>query len=212
MRLVVFVALALTTVATAGTVTNTFDSPAGPVYPDGLTALGVTYHVTGSLNVFYDDQICTACFSLDPLSDPVMDGDATAVLTLDFQNPSTLLAFDFALGGIQDGDSKAVTVVLSGQGFSGPAMSALTGSPDNFSLAVGQFSYSGSAFNQAVISFQSGSQMFALDNLTYNQISRLPPGVNAESFTTPEPGPAFLMLGGLLLLALRYFARRRAAC
>jgi len=197
-RVIILASMAIASVASAATLINTFDLPAGPITADGVVALGVTFHFSGG-SALYGNSIGAGILGLDPLSDPVLDGDAIGTLTLDFDQASTGLAFDFVLGALESAVSPGVTVGLSGPDFSGSTpLTVSTDDPNGFMLALGSFSYSGSPFTQAVITFNSSAQRFAMDNLTYND------GLAANALVqSPEPGTWLLVVTAGLLTICR---------
>src|SRR5687767_970953 len=113
--------------AHGATITNTFDggqappsgapgpnAPSVPAVADGVHALGITFGFTeggaSSTNAIYGRDIDTVANELAPLSDPVLDGPATGVLTLSFDMPATFLAFDIAFGILPDNSGGTVTI------------------------------------------------------------------------------------------------------
>jgi hypothetical protein len=208
-RAAVVASLFMAGVASAATVTNTFDSPVGPVVADGMTALGVTFHFSegGSPSGFATYGSAVGMPVL-PLTDPVLDGPTTGVLTLEFLSPVTALSFDFLLGMVDAELAEGVSVVLSGPDYIGSApFTAPTGIPIGEPvpmLGIGSFSFVGSPFLSAAITFSSAAQMFAIDNLVYNQID-----LQALPIHAPEPGTLALTGTAILLAALRVKRGRR---
>ncbi len=183
--------LGASTVASAASITLTFDElPPQPV--DGLTFAGVTFDFkiggVDSLDAVYNR---TGPGILTYVQDPVLEGNAAGVLTLDFVLPTSFLEFGAAL---------SMDVPLT-PGFSvdlyDAALAPLGSFPvDTAPLVLfseGLFSHTGIPVSRAVVSFAPGVGRFALDNLTYGAI--------------PEPGSLWLTGLGLAGLGL---ALRRA--
>jgi hypothetical protein len=199
-RAVVFAVMGLASVASAATVTNTFDDPAGPIPANGINAFGVTFHFTDALNAPSDLALYgnEAALSFDH----VLDGPTDGILRLEFLQAVTSLSFDFMLGIVEAEVSEGVTVVLSGPGGSS-VLTAPTGIPDGL-FGMGVFNYRGFAITEAVLTFAGDTQFFAIDNLAYNQLD--PQGLSA----VPEPGTVGLVISAVLLAALRLKRGRRS--
>ncbi len=205
-KLAVIGAVLLAGTANAAIVTITFDSPSNqgvPASGNGLTVQGVTFNATGGANVTFGATIGTSFLNIPPLTDGVLDGEVmvnggNTALILTFLQPTTLLSFDFVLGTVSNAEAAGVSVALSGPDFTDPSPQfGSTGAPNGFSLVVGNFSYSGSPFTQAVLTFASDAQMFAIDNLTFD-----PP------ILTPEPGSLILVVVGMVLVSGSGVARK----
>ena len=118
------------------------------------------------------------------VSDPALIGPTSGTLSLTFDSPTTIVAFDIAMESI-DPISAAYTVSLPGNApLSGDTAPILM-------FSEGHFQYDGSPISSATITFSNAAPEFALDNLT---------------FGNPEPGTSLLLGGAFLGLAL--FGRR----
>jgi len=194
--LVALAALLGSTVASAGNPEAgsiqrlTFDElPFQPV--DGLSYRGVTFNFTvggvPSLDANYNSG---GPGQLVFVQDPSLEGNATGVLTLTFDEPTNVLAFGAALssGGTlrtgfavelfaPDGHSRSITAVRT---------RSLRG------FTEGRFSYAGLAVKRAVIRFNPYvAPRFAFDNLSYQGTAT----TADASPTTPDngtrPGPVW---------------------
>lgn len=208
-RLLIFGVLALAGSASAGTMLLTFD-PLPPFQAaTGLTVQGVTFNfsIPGSCEDFstacYGDNIGTSDLGLVPLIDPVLSGPGAGVLTMTFAQPSNLFSFDVVLG-LMIAEEKGVSVALSGPDYSGPAvLDGATNPQGILDLSVGSFSYTGSYFTQAVVTFAHDTgTTFAIDNLSFNTPDVNTPGV-------PEPQSWILAASGALLIGLAKIRRPR---
>jgi len=210
--------------AQAGTVipfTNTFDlgqtlpagvignsAPMAPTSANGLDALGVLFGFTEGASLMgatYGDTVNTAGNGIEPpLHDPVLDGGADGILTLNFNFPSTFLKFDIALF-VMDGVSSGGQVTIGGNT---RTFNTSCVDPSSCLFSVASFSWTpADAFNQAVITFDSNAMMFAIDNLSYDVD---PPATGAAPVgATPEPATVVFMASGALLLGLARLRRRR---
>src|SRR5687767_5791488 len=182
--------------AHGATITNTFDgsqappigapgpnAPSVPTVADGIHALGITFGFTeggvSSTNALYGRDIDTVNNELAPLSDPVLDGPATGVLTFDFDMPANFLAFDIAFGVLPENSGGIVTIGTTSIPFTTIGNSGFMGF-----FSLGSFSYTASSsFTNAVITFDSNasSANFAIDNLSYDAI------LASSAVGVPEP-------------------------
>jgi len=151
----------------AGAVTLTMDELSfQPV--DGLKFEGVTFGFTvagsASTDAHYDaanggQQTAT--------QDPVLEGNAGGVLTLDFDVATATLGFGVSLsvaGALTPGFSvELFDDTLTSLGTTGVNTSVLPG--DTFS--EGRFNYGGTPVRRAVVTFSGSAPRFALDDLTF---------------------------------------------
>lgn len=181
--------LLLTALANAPTVFATtvqihFDElgTGSPVDANNQHLLGVLFQFSGG-SAQYNGVVGSAG-NTALVSDPVLMGPTSGTLSLTFDRPTTILAFDIAMESI-DALSDAYTVSL-------PGNAPLSGdtAPIMF-FSEGHFSYEGSAVSSAIITFSNAAPEFGLDNLT---------------FGNPEPGTSLLLGGAFLGLAC--FGRR----
>jgi hypothetical protein len=168
---------------------------------NGVTIGGVTFGFgpSGS-SATYNFQGADTQDLTQNLSDPVLEGDTSGILTLSFAYPTPIFSFDIALTTINS-VSSAYQVALSYQG-SG-VFSQISNVTPQVMFAEDFFSYSGTPVDFATITFPNTIDTdgmpvstFAIDNMTFD-----PPT------SSPEPGVAFLLGGGLLGMGL--LARRR---
>lgn len=149
--------------------TLTFDEvPFQPV--DGLSIGGVTFGFqiggTPSTDAFYGGF---GPGNTTYVQDPSLEGNSAGVLTLTFDQPTTVLEFGIARSCICT-LTPGVSVELFKPGAAGNSREVITMTTSpliSFSEAL--FSYSGPAIQTAVISFPSSELAirFALDNLTF---------------------------------------------
>jgi len=163
--------------AVAGTVQLDFSElgTASPVDVNGLSIDGVTFHFAGG-SAQYNAVIGLSGMTA-LVSEPLLVGDTTGTLTLDFLDPTPFLDFDIVMASA-DPISGAYTVTLAGNS----PLSEDTAPIVAFS--EGAFSYNGPPITSAVITFSSDAPQFGLDNLTFDP--------------APEPGTGTLF-GGLLV-------------
>jgi hypothetical protein len=185
----VLAALCATQALVAATVQIHFDELGTGALIDvnNLHTSGVLFGFSGGSAV-YNGSVGTSG-SAALVSDPLLMGDTSGVLTLTFDAPTNFLQFDIAMASgnfIQD----AYTVTIPGTGpISGDTAPILV-------ISEGSFFYSGTPFSQAVISFSNAAPQFGLDNLTFD-----PPAA------APEPGTVLSM--GTALFGLAAFVTRR---
>lgn len=168
----------------------TFDElPFQPV--DRLSFRGVTFNFTvgssPSLDANYNSG---GPGQLVFVQDPSLEGNATGVLTLTFNEPTNVLAFGAALarGGTlrtgftvelfaPDGHSRSITAVRT---------RSLRG------FTEGRFSYTGLAVKRAVIQFNLYvAPRFAFDNLSYQGTDTAPLPLPTTPDAGPRPGPVW---------------------
>ena len=203
-----FLMLALPGVASADTVTLTFNElpPNTPV--NGVSIMGVTFGFTvggsPSTDAVYN---CSAPRSCPPASTFIqpstLEGIATGVLTLNFDAPTPLLRF-----GIMRSTDAPLTPGAIVQLFDpdlnplGAPIMVNTNRIPPFFVSEGLFNYSGALLSRAVITFPfsgpTGAARFGLDNLTFER----PNGV------IPEPA-TLVLLGTGLAGATAVGARKR---
>lgn len=141
------------------------------------------------------------------LSDPVLEGDAAGILTLNFAAPTPLLNFGLALtstGSL----APAATIQLFDLSLSSVGVFSLNTEP-LAGVSEAQFRYTGAPILRAVIDFNENAlpdpaldptappRRFALDNLAHQPI--------------PEPGTLVLLGTGIAALAGAARRRRRRA-
>jgi PEP-CTERM motif len=170
---------------------------------DTLDALGITFDFTegpSASPAIYGDTLGTVSNVLSPLSDPVLDGPADGILTLNFDQPTDFLSFNI-LFGIEPGNSGGLVTI----GATPLSFTTTGGQGSGGFFSIGSFS-SGTLtpFSQAVITFDDPMTQFAIDNLSYDAIS----AVSA----TPEPGSLALLAAGALLFGALVRFRRSALC
>lgn len=166
--------------AFAGTITLHFDElgTGSPVYINNPVSIsGVTFGFSPGA-AQYNGSIGAG--TTVNLSDPVLMGPTSGVLTLDFAVPVTILNFDIAMESV-DPILNAYTVTIGSKLYSGDTTPSLI-------YSEGSFSYPDALpFSSASIQFSAAAPEFAIDNLT---------------FSAPEPGTGFLIPAALLSLAL----------
>jgi len=173
-------------------VTLTFDELlTQPV--NGLTYKGVTFGFTIGGNPSMDAVYSgVGPGSIAYLQDTTLEGSAAGVLTLDFAQPTNLLAFGVALNSLN-----AVTAAYSVELFDA-SLSALGTFTENTYPVVrwseDLFSYSGTPIGRAVIAFNAQfASRFAVDNLSVNTI----------------PAPGAVLLGSIGVGFVSWLRRRR---
>ncbi|MHC4558541.1 MAG: hypothetical protein ACYTFW_08945 [Planctomycetota bacterium] len=177
-------------------VTLTFgELPLQPV--DGLSYMGVTFGFTVGGSPSTDALYNTiGPGAVTYLQDPVLEGDAAGILTLDFGPlPTDQLQFGIALNTYN-----AVTAGYTVELFDTSLVSLGTFSGNTYPLIVwaeDQFTYSGAPISRAVIDFnEQAVTRFAVDNLTFNPV------------TAPAPGA--VLLGSIGVGLVGWLRRRRA--
>jgi hypothetical protein len=173
-------------------VTLTFDElPTQPV--NGLTYKGVTFGFTIGGNPSTDAVYSgIGPGSIAYLQDTTLEGNAAGVLTLDFVQPTNLLAFGVALNSFYP-----VTAAYSVKLFDASLSLLGTFSENTYPVVLWSedlFSYSGTPIGRAVLAFngQSASR-FAVDNLSINTI----------------PAPGAVLLGSIGVGIVSWLRRRR---
>jgi len=182
--------------ASAASVLIEFDElPASPA--NGLTFKGVTFgfEVSGAAS---DD----ATFNVDlgfgstlQTTDPVMEGDATGLLTLTFAVPTPTLSFGLLLGGATDYTPGAVIDLYSGAVLvDSIGLDTLADPVEAISEAHFLWSNAGMPIDRAVVDFDDNAGRFAMDNLSF----------------VPEPLPTLAAFGLVGFAAARFLRRRLA--
>lgn len=167
------------TAGSAGAETLTFDELGSPTSVNGLTVKGVTFdfQIDG---VDSTDAIYNQSFppELPPnlfvnLQAPILEGNATGILSLDFAQPISELQFAVGVESLAPVTS-ALTVELFDSG-----SNSLGSTPVNTSnqaiLSEGLFTYSGVPVQRAVLDFDETKfgldptldPRFSVDNLSY---------------------------------------------
>ena len=151
--------------------TLTFDElPSQPV--DGLSFSGVTFgfQIGGvpSADAYYGGS---GPGSIAFVQDPSLEGNSGGVLTLTFDQPTTVLEFGIARS-CSCTLTPGISVELFKPGAAGRSRSLITATTSpvvSFSEAL--FSYSGPAIQTALVTFPSAglATRFALDNLKFHQ-------------------------------------------
>ena len=180
--------------AAQAAVTLTFDElPLQPV--DGLSYMGVTFGFTvGGISSIDARYNSIGPGSITYLQDPVLEGNAAGILTLDFGQPTDQLQFGIALNSYN-----AVTAGYSVELFDTSHVSLGTFSGNTNCLMVwaeDQFTYCGAPISRAVIDFNEQAvnvTRFAVDNLTFN----------------PIPAPGAVLLGSIGVGLVGWLRRRR---
>ena len=170
------------TAGSAGAETLTFDELGSPTSGNGLTVKGVTFdfQIDG---VDSTDAIYNQSFppELPPnlfvnLQAPVLEGNATGILSLDFAQPISELQFAVGVESLAPVTS-ALTVELFDSG-----SNSLGSTPVNTSnqaiLSEGLFTYSGVPVQRAVLDFDETKfgldptldPRFSVDNLSYTAV------------------------------------------
>ena len=168
----------------------TFDElPFQPV--DGLNFQGVTFGFTvdgvDSTDANYNSD---GPPDLTYVSAIVLEGDASGILTLDFDVPTSVVSFGVALDTLLD-LTPGFIVELFDPTLSSLGVTEVTTTP-LIEFSEGLFSYSGPLVSRVVMFFNdSEADRFALDNLTYNSVAGNP---------VPEPGTLLLFGTGLASL------------
>jgi hypothetical protein len=158
-------------VAAKPVTTLTFDEvPFQPV--NGLSVSGVTFGFQiGGIPSSDANYNAFGPGATTFVQDPSLEGNAAGVLTLTFDQPTTVLEFGLARSCICT-LTPGVSVELFKPGAAGRSRQviSLTTSP-LVSFSEAMFSYSGPAIQTAVISFPSAglALRFAFDNLTFHQ-------------------------------------------
>jgi len=151
-------------------VTETFDI--SPVSCNGLNLNGVLYSFTvgGSPN---SDCVAGLFFgpgSTNNIQPPNIEGNASGVLTLTFDNPTTYFEFGVAQSVVGVPQSVVISADRPGVGRLRQEVQ-LTTTNDPFFVG-GRFIYSGPAVKTVTISFSNSGGRFAVDNVKYFR----PPG------------------------------------
>ncbi len=165
--------------------------------PDNYTLDGVTF-TYDNLGSIYDIAEIDA---LGPF------GSTYGNLILDFDSQVSAINFDFSMIGVYGPVSSGVSVAFNNSGSNVGNLAADAddywpydaGNPLLGGDAYGTLSYSGAAFNQAVVSFSPDAYFFTVDSLGYLPI---------ES-ASPEPSALAALAFGLLGIPALRLARRR---
>lgn len=112
------------------------------------------------------------------VQDPSLEGNSAGRLTLQFDQPTTVLQFGLALSTFGSLNPGARVELFNPGGHSRGTIPLNTQSLVSFT--EGRFDYKGGAIGSAVITFDPTAGRFALDNLTFRA---LPPGKARQSVT-----------------------------
>ena len=119
-----------------------------------------------------------------------MEGNATGVLTLTFEQPTNVLAFGAALSGGGTVRTGFVVELFAPDGHSRSITAVRTRSLLGFT--EGRFSYAGLAVKRAVIRFNPYvAPRFAFDNLTYQGDGNTADVSPTAPDTGARPGPVW---------------------
>jgi hypothetical protein len=173
-----------------------------PMQPvNGLSLEGVTFGFTvnGAASTDATFNAPNGGIQADT-QDPVIEGNAEGVLTVNFASPTPEVQFGVSL--LTSAElSPGFSVKLLNSGTLVQSTSVNTAPVGSDSLTEGLFAYSGAPVNQAVVTFNSSGSRFGFDNLVYEVPG--PPTVPAM----PPWGVLRLALvmgaGGILLLVRR---------
>lgn len=198
-----FLAILVFGTTAASATTLLFDElPSQPV--DGLSISGVTFgfEVGGSPS---SDATYNVDLGIGPtayLSDPVLEGDATGLLTLLFAAPTPQLSF--GLGLLAGTDFMPGALVSLYDNSNALLDSIGINTLANMGISEGLFDYANPlGVSKAVIDFDDTAGRFALDNLTFGATAASP---------VPEGGSTLVHLGaalfGLAVLRAAYRGNR----
>ncbi len=187
-----------------GTVSITNPTPAAGVSPF-LSFRGITFGFQASSGLLSADARygATGPGNFTAVQGRVLEGDATGILTLNFDVPTRLLNFGVGLTS-PNNLAPGFTVELFNPSLSSLGITNVnTTRLSTLPLSEGLFSYTGAPISRAVINFNdalltSAPRRFALDNLTADPI--------------PEPATMVLLSIGLAGVAasIRRHRRRNA--
>lgn len=163
--------------------------PPQPV--DGVTILGLSFNfeVGGSPSSDATYNFDTGLGATTYLSGPVLEGNASGILTLIFAKPTEEISFGLGLLGSANLSPGAVVDLYDDGGSLLKSIGIdTTGDPTRL-INEGWLSWSDphAGVSRAVIDFDDVAGRFALDNLTFNCKS------------VPESGCTLLLLGSVLL-------------
>lgn len=199
-------ACVLFSTSSVGAVTKlTFDELGSPTPVDNLTVKGVTfdYKLDGVdsndaiYNQSFPPQFPSNLFA--NLQQPLLEGNAKGILSLDFAAPVNALEFAVGVESFQP-LAPGFSVELLDQGLNSLGVTPVNTAPLAI-LSEGLFKYSGVPIKKAILSFNSQSSLnpnnpaFALDNLTYT--------------TVPEPSSLIALLASSAIGACLYRVRKQ---
>ena len=119
---------------------------------DTLSVSGVTFHFSSGTS-YYDGQIEVPMFVV-LVTDPLLTGPTTGMLTMDFASPTSLLSFDLVLNSMDTIDP-AYTVVLS----DGSVIVGSTTPQPGGLFSEGTFLYTGAPITGAAVTFFNGADL-----------------------------------------------------
>jgi hypothetical protein len=139
-----------------------------PMQPvNGLSLQGVTFGFTISGAASTDATFDAPNGGLQAdTQDPVIEGNAAGVVTINFASPTPLVQFGVSLLTTTE-LSPGFSVQLLNSGTLVQSTSVNTAPVGSDSLTEGLFAYSGAPVNQAVVTFNSSGSRFGFDNLVY---------------------------------------------
>lgn len=174
--------------------TLVFDElPAQPA--DGLSIGGVTFgfEVSGVPSADATYNVDLGLGSTAHTTDPVLEGDATGVLTLTFAAPTDTLSFGLLLLGAADYTPGAVIELYDGLVLVDTiSLDTVADVVEPISEALFSWSDPLAPIDRAVVDFDDSAGRFAMDNLAF----------------VPEPTPVLAALG-LIGFGLAHHLRRR---
>ncbi|GJD17246.1 hypothetical protein RIVM261_022020 [Rivularia sp. IAM M-261] len=183
----------------------TFDELGFPTPVDNLTVKGVTfdYKIDGvdsneaMYNASFPPQLPSGL--LANVQQPLLEGNAKGILSLDFAAPVAALEFAVGVEAFRP-LAPGFSVELLDQALNSLGITAVNTAPLAI-LSEGLFKYSGAPIKKAILSFNSelflnpNNPRFSLDNLTYTAV--------------PEPSSVIALLASSAIGACLYRVRKQ---